>query len=181
MSTGAGDRGSRFSTEDEGRRGAEGPLDRPPESVEEALQRVRLHGRNAAAEARCAARAALDAAALATRGEAATTHPWLGRPARLLDELASELGGGGAMADALLEAVAAALDVEIARWERRAREDPDARAVLRAFLGLREVLWEFGVRPGAERPAEAERPTRSRPRKAQRRPRARVQRVQVES
>ncbi|MDJ0851442.1 MAG: hypothetical protein QNK04_23955 [Myxococcota bacterium] len=148
--------------------------------MEEALLRARHHGRNAAAEALCAARAVLDAAALATRGEPAASHPWFARASQLLDELAAELGAGGAMAQALLEAVAEALDVEIGRWEARARQDPEARAVLRAFLGLREVLWEFGVRPGDKRPAEPGRPTRAGPR-ATRRSRPRVQRVQVES
>ncbi len=44
------------------------------------------------------------------------------------------------------------LDDEIGRWETRGRDDPEARAVLRAFLGVREILWEFGLRPSrAER------------------------------
>jgi hypothetical protein len=46
--------------------------------------------------------------------------------------------------------------------------------VLRAFLGLRELLWEFGVR----RPDDGA--AGSRPRRAARRARPRVQRVRVE-
>ena len=161
-----------------GRQGGGAAQGGPPRSVQEALARARHHARNAAAEALRAAHAALDAAALATRGEPAATHPWFGRISRMLEELGLELGGDGAMAETLLHAVAEALDVEIERWEKRAREDADARAVLRAFLGLREVLWEFGVRPRGAPPAEPERPTRSArsPRRG-----SRVQRVQVES
>jgi hypothetical protein len=46
-----------------------------------------------------------------------------------------------------MDEVAAALDAEIARWEASSRDDPEARAVLRAFLGVREILWEVGLRP----------------------------------
>jgi len=72
---------------------------------------------------------------------------------------------------------AVALDAEIARWEKRAAADGDARAVLRAFLGLRELLWEVGVRPRPEPAA----PPAARGRKAgPDRPQGRVQRVHVE-
>jgi hypothetical protein len=53
--------------------------------------------------------------------------------------------------------IAEALDAEIARWEERAKHDADARSVLRAFLGLREVLWELGVRASFAQRAEGER------------------------
>lgn len=149
--------------------------ERPVQSVQEALDAARQHGRAAAGEALAALRALLDAAALASSGTPAAEHAWLARPAGLLQELAEELAGQGVVAESLLQAVAEALDVEIQRWEERAREDADARAVLRAFLGLREVLWEFGVRPGgrpAPRPEGAPSPRSAR--------RPRVQRVRVE-
>jgi hypothetical protein len=44
-----------------------------------------------------------------------------------------------------------AIDQQIDLWEARSRSDPDARRVLRAFLGLREIIWEF-------RPSEPRRP-----------------------
>ena len=50
-----------------------------------------------------------------------------------------------------------ALDAEIARWEERAKTDDDARAMLRAYLGLREILWELGVRPESARGKRSER------------------------
>jgi hypothetical protein len=153
-----------------------------PQTVHEALGRARLHGRAAAAEALAALRALLDAAALAGSGAPSNASPVLGPAAALLDELAAQLGGEGVLPTSLLAAVAEALDGEIARWERRAREDSDARAVLRAFLGLRELLWELGVRPGGKTgdsggpPPAGERSRGPRPRP--RRPR--VQRVRVE-
>ena len=85
----------------------------------------------------------------------------------------------------LVQAIIEALDAEIARWEARSRDDADARAVLRAFLGLREILWEFGMRPAdAERPPPSgpspeSRPGRGRP-GARNPARARVQRVRVQ-
>jgi hypothetical protein len=86
----------------------------------------------------------------------------------VLEGLASDLGRrGGDGPEPLLASIAEALDIEIARWEKRARDDLDARAVLRAFLGLREILWEVGVRP---------RPKRARQRPAGRR----IQRVPVQ-
>lgn len=124
-------------------RGGEAP------SVEEALARAARHSRNAAAEALAAARALLDALAIATGGAPADSHAALSGAARWLDELARQLSGGPGEA-AITRALADALEAEIARWEERAREDPDARAVLRAFLGLRELLWELGLRPRSE-------------------------------
>lgn len=92
--------------------------------------------------------ALLDAGALATSGRPSGEHRALAPLAALLDGLATELGRERGGAAALVDAIADALDVEIARWEARAREDADARPVLRAFLGVRELLWELGVRRG---------------------------------
>jgi hypothetical protein len=144
------------------------PRDAPPTTVEEALGRAREHGRLAAAETVLTLQALLDAAALAGSGRAMRDHRQLAPLARLLEGLASDLARrGGEGPEPLLAAIAEALDVEIARWEERARDDLDARAVLRAFLGLREILWELGVRP--------------QPKRARKRPAGpRVQRVPVQ-
>ncbi len=147
---------------------------RPPESAAEALARAGRHGRQAAAEMLAALHALLDAAALTTGAEPSLAHPLLGPVARLLAELQDRLERGDGGGDApLMVAVAEALDAEIARWETRAREDADARAVLRAFLGLRELLWEFGVRPG---PGPDGAPSTRQPRRHP----PRVQRVRVQ-
>jgi hypothetical protein len=126
--------------------------DAAPATLEEALARAREHGRLALAETLTALQALLDAAALAGSGRPLQSHRQLAPLARLLEGLASRLGGDGP--EPLLASIAEALDVEIARWEQRARDDLDARAVLRAFLGLREILWELGVRPGPQRPRQ---------------------------
>ena len=154
----------------------------PPASAEEALARARDHARNSVAEALEAVRALLDAASFAARGAPSDAHPLLSQASRVLGGLAADLDarrGGGE--DSLVAALAAALDAEIGRWEERASEDGDARSVLRAFLGVRELLWELGVR-GAEKPdADAAR-SRGRPRGGPGRRRGpRVQRVPVES
>jgi len=152
-----------------------GPAAPPPESVEEALGRARRHARRAVAEALAAARALLDALSLALAGRPSDEQRVLGLVARGLDELGAALGSS-AGEGSLLDTLAAALDAEIARWEERARSDRDARAVLRAWLGLREILWELGV---GRRPTEGDAAgaRRARPAPRSRRP---VQRVEVE-
>jgi hypothetical protein len=142
-----------------------------PESAEQALARAAQHARAAAAELVAALRALVDAASLAASGQPGGSGR-LAPLALVLDEvqtLVSPEPGGGALAAAIAEA----LDAEIARWEERGRDDPDARAVLRAFLGLRELLWEMGVRPAANADAAG---TRSRGRRR----RGRLERVPVE-
>lgn len=138
------------------------------ESARDALARAARHARNAGAEATRAVRALLDAVSLLQGGVSAESHAVLSRAAVWLDTLAGGLGGD---ADdmALTRALAEALDAEIERWERRAGDDPEARAVLRAFLGLRELLWELGVRsapkgqaPPAEGATRPRNPTRKR-------------------
>jgi len=122
----------------------------PPRSVEEALRRAATHGRNAVAEAVAACHALIDAAALVASGRPAEDVAGFATVGSLLAQFEAQLAGGGEASQQytapLLGALAEALDTEIARWERRARTDADARAVLRAFLGLRELLWELGVR-----------------------------------
>ena len=145
-----------------------------PASVEQALASAAQHARAALSETLAALHALLDAASLASSGQPAQTRRLLGPLARILEGLAADLQGAGGDALPLVSAIAEALDAEIERWELRAGDDADARAVLRAFLGLRELLWEFGVRrpgpPGDPGPRPA----------AARRARPRVQRVRVE-
>ena len=62
-----------------------------------------------------------------------------------------------------LPAVLDALEAEIGRWEVRARSDSNARTVLHAFLGVRDILWEFS--PPAN-PAMARKGKRPKPRSA---------------
>jgi len=148
------------------RRSARTPRGGP--ELEEALARAARHGRNAASEALAAGRALVEAAALASTGRPVAEDGALGLILRTIDQLGESLSAGlDGPAAGLLRAVVEALDVEIARWEARAGDDPEARAVLRAYLGLREILWELGVRPDAEAKREPRRP-------------GRVQRVPVE-
>jgi hypothetical protein len=144
----------------------------PDSELDRALARARRHARNAAGEALEAARALLDAASLATSGGPAAASPLFAAIDRWVARASGSLAPGGGFSDGLAAEIAAALEHEIARWEQRAAHDDDARPVLRAFLGLREVLWELGVR--APRGGAAGAPAESAPR-----PR-RVQRVVVQ-
>lgn len=159
---------------------------RPPRAVGEALARARNHARLAAAEALAAVRALLDAASLAAAGAPSDELRGLAALSRRLDALDAGLREGSAGADSLIAALAGALDAEISRWEQRSAEDPDARAVLRAFLGLRELLWELGVRTRAregaadEEPAPEARPPARSAGAGPTRGAGRVQRVRVE-
>jgi hypothetical protein len=129
-----------------------------PQDVKAALEACARHGRNALSEALLAARALLDAISLGMTGAPAShaQHPdeasdlrrGLAGIAEAIDLVAASIAGGPADAGLpLADVIGAALDQEIRRWEDRSRIDPEARAVLRAFLGLREVLWELGLRP----------------------------------
>jgi hypothetical protein len=132
------------------------------ESATEALERARRHARAGLGEALAAVHALLDATSLTISSEPAKNHHLLSPIAALLEGLSAQFDGGdGRDAAALLRSIAAALDQEIARWETRAESDADARAVLRAFLGLRELLWEFGVRREASPSDTTEGPKRA--------------------
>lgn len=157
-----------------------------PGTPAEALAEARLHAQRAAAESAAALRALLDAATLAARGEPAAAGR-LAPLAEALERIAAWLHPEGDQSgDAVLRALADGLDAEIARWEAKSREDPEARSVLRAFLAVREVLFEMSTRFATPRKEETEaaapgdteerspRPTRPR------RPRRRVERVAVE-
>ena len=126
---------------------APGPGTAAPESVEEALSRARNHGRVAVAESVAALQALLDAVALALSGRAAEGDAILGPLSSGLEELRALIAPEDSrFGSSLLSALFDALDAEIARWEVRSREDPNARSVLRAFLGVREILWEISSR-----------------------------------
>jgi hypothetical protein len=128
----------------------EAPGRKPPADVAQALARARQHARSAVSEAVAAVHALLDAAALAASGLPADANGLLAPLAHGLEGLSAALApDSGAVSAPLLDAFAEALDAEIARWERRARDDAEARAVLRAFLGVRELLWELGLRRSA--------------------------------
>ena len=149
------------------------------ESLEDALSRARGHAQTAVAEALASILALLDAASLASSGELAKANAILAPATRALEALRNHLGGEDRESVHLLESIAEALDAEIARWEDRARDDSDARSVLRAFLGSRELLWEFGVRAGETPPTD----TPGRPKKKKTKSGARrkkVQRITVE-
>jgi hypothetical protein len=157
----------------------------PPERAAEALARARRHVHAAIAEALAAARALLDASSLAINGESAANNALLGPIARILEGLRAEFDEGTTgEAAALLRSIAEALDAEIARWETRAESDPEARAVLRAFLGLRELLWEFGIRRESDASGSGETSKPAARKKGRststRRKQPRVQRVTVE-
>jgi len=161
-------------------------------SPSDALARAARHARLAAAEAIAAWRALAEAGALAAAGVPTARLRGVGGLSRAAAELEAALRGGEAAGgDGLVSALADALDAEIARWEARSGEDPDARAVLRAFLGLRELLWELGVRaprqaPPPAAPEDVPRPARPEPRRPVvaaprgRRAAPRIQRVPVE-
>ena len=124
----------------------------PPRSADEAIARARQHALAALAESALALRALVDAASLAATGAPSDAHAALAGASAWLDQIAEQLqAGAGRRGAPWLDAVAHVLDAEIARWETRGRDDPEARAVLRAFLGVREILWEFGLRPSARR------------------------------
>ncbi|RIL06747.1 MAG: hypothetical protein DCC71_05600 [Proteobacteria bacterium] len=164
----------------------------PPRTVEDALERARRHGLAMLAEGAELVRSLADAASLAATGAPTESHAALTRALAWIDAAAEQArSASGRPGAAWLEAVSHALDDEIERWEERSRRDSEARSVLRAFLGVREILWEFGLRAeergdhDAERPARAEQasaPDGPRPRapRTARRAAARVQRVPVE-
>jgi hypothetical protein len=134
-----------------------------PQSAEEALVQAGVHARAALAESVLAVRALLDAASLAASGVPSDEQDRLASISATLDALADRLGQDDRAGASLLSAVFEALDEEIHRWEERSREDATARPVVRAFIGLREILWELGVRPtesGEAAPSRPERVTR---------------------
>jgi len=121
----------------------------PHDTTEQALARARRHGLAAAAEAAAAVQALLDAALLA--GED-TAQGGLAALREALEGLRRRLDAdGGFDAAAIFQRLASTLDEEIHRWEHKSREDDGGRAVLRALLALRELLWELRSRRESRR------------------------------
>jgi len=151
------------------------------DAAQEALHRARTHLQQATLEGLEAARALVQAAMHTSGLARATADSWAGNVQRSLEELIAALRENGTfiLPSVLAEPLAAALEAEIKRWEQRSQTDPDARPGLRAFLGLRELPWELGLR--REPPSEGERsPSSSETRDPARPKRDRVQRFNVE-
>lgn len=127
------------------------------EDLDEGPRRARDHLARAALEILEAARALLGTALHASGMHAVAPDSLAGEIDRSLDALIASMRRGLPLevSPTLSAPLFRALEAEILRWETRSQSDPDARPVLRAFIGLREILWELGVRP----PAEAGRPT----------------------
>lgn len=154
---------------------------------DDALGRARAHLQRAFLEGLEAATALVEAASIVRRDPGADGS-LMAEIVRGLDRAVRELRAAGRLdlPPGLLEPLEKALDAEIARWEARSKRDADARPILRAFLGLRELLFELtrsgaarstAPRPnGAPRDAERPRPRATRPPP----PRRRVQRFDVE-
>lgn len=133
-----------------------GQKSKTDDSVRQAIERATHHAGLALAEGVASTRALLDAASIGVTGESAQTRPHLAEFAKALDQISDALSGqASSISSSALTALLEALETEISRWEVRSKTDDDARAVLRAFLGLREFFWELGVRPKA---GEGDRP-----------------------
>ncbi len=149
------------------------------DAISQSIGRAHQHTQRALSEAVSAARALLDVASLSIGGTPAASYPPLKEIAQAFDQLAASLAGDAdAAGSGPLRAVLEALEVQIATWEERSREDADARAVLRAFLGLREILWQLGLRPSPD-PKARQRETRESPPRSKA-GRSRVQRVDIQ-
>mgnify|MGYP006151010465 FL=1 len=117
------------------------------QEFDDAVGRAREHLRRATLEGLEAAAALLEAASSVSGTGPATeglSADLLRGIERVLHGLRSK--GRFAFPDAVTGPLEEALAREIARWEMRSKSDPAARPVLRAFLGLRELLWELGMR-----------------------------------
>ena len=149
----------------------------------DALARARKHLRQATLEGLQAVQALLDAAGQASGLSGAEAGDLAGEISAVLERLLAGLRAEGRfeLPRAVAEPIQAALDREIERWELRSKTDADARPVLRAFLGLRELLWEFGLRPPESAPKP---PSHRDPTDAEKpegpRSRTRVQRFDIE-
>lgn len=118
------------------------------DETEAAFVRARGHLRRSTLEGLEAARALIQAAILSSGVTSASRDSIVGGLQRGLEELIAGFRENATFVfpSALGEPLAEALETEINRWEKRSQTDPDARPVLRAFLGLRELLWELGLR-----------------------------------
>ncbi|MEM9176712.1 MAG: hypothetical protein AAGC67_15920 [Myxococcota bacterium] len=127
------------------------------DDVDRAIARARVHVGNAARESLAAIAALLEAGGRASGLDPAQTERLAAEMARRFEAQMGRLREGALFPSGLAGPLEEALAREIERWEARSAHDADARAVLRAFLGLRELLWELGLRsePGADRPGAA--------------------------
>jgi hypothetical protein len=124
----------------------------PPDTVEQALAQSLQHARNSASEALMAARKLMDALSILLSDEPVIRHAEPDSPIGMLAQAIERWAGSvrgpePSYPSPELGAILHALDAEITRWEKRANSDPEARTVLRAFLGMREILWEFNSPP----------------------------------
>ena len=117
-----------------------------PQSVEEALAQSRQHARLALSEVLRSISCLIDAAALALgAGQNPILDSGWTSLVNAIDEVARKLAGvqvNEPRAEGVSE-ILAALEQEILRWEDRATHDAHAQAVLIAFVGLREMVWEM--------------------------------------
>ena len=155
------------------------------DDFDRAIVRARVHLGNATREALSAVIAVLEAGGRASGLDPEQTERLAASFARRFEAQIERLKDGALLPGAILVPLEEALAREITRWEERSKHDPDARAVLRAFLGLRELLWELGLRDetkeGAEREQTDEPARRSTPPKpAASTGRERLQRFEVE-
>ena len=123
--------------------------------IQEAIDRARTHLRRAARESIEASLALIEAAQLA--GGLEERSALVGNLTKALDDWIEALDQERAirMPTAFIEPLEQALNAEIERWEKRSATDDSARPVLRAFLGLRELLWELGMRHPENEAADA--------------------------
>ena len=146
------------------------------DDVDQAIERARVHVGNAARESVAAIAAILEAGGRASGLDPAQTERLAAEVARRFEAQVGRLREGALFPAGLARPLEEALAREIERWEARSERDPDARAVLRAFLGLRELLWELGLR--SEKPDAAR--EAARPEKRSEPSARRVQRFDVE-
>ena len=117
------------------------------QEFDEAVGRAREHLRRATLEGLEAATALLEAAS-SVSGTGPATEGISADLLRGIERILHGLRSNGRFAfpEAVTGPLEEALAREIARWEKRSKSDQAARPVLRAFLGLRELLWELGMR-----------------------------------
>ncbi|MBW1881920.1 MAG: hypothetical protein JRJ58_00215 [Deltaproteobacteria bacterium] len=152
------------------------------QDVQEAIARARAHLHNAKREGLEATRALLEAALHAGAANESGQASLCADLRRALDHWIDSLEQDQlfAMPNALGEPLGRALDAEIVRWEKRSESDEAAPPVLRAFLALRELLWELGM-PRDRDEQGASDSSSPQPKEATPRPaRQRVQRLDIE-
>lgn len=146
------------------------------DDVDQAIARARAHVGNAARESVAAIAAILEAGGRASGLDPEQTEQLAAEVARRFEAQVGRLRDGALFPASLAKPLEEALAREIERWEALSERDPDARAVLRAFLGLRELLFELGL----ERDPKPPEPEPAHRRSSRPPGRRRVQRFDVE-